>query len=295
MKSNVGLYFSLPVGVGLLLMNYLPAFYAFGLSLTQWNLLEAPHWVGMQNYHTLISSPTFWQTLRQTAFYVVGVVSLELLLSVAMAILLHRTTRGKRFFQVIGFLPYVTPAVAVSLIFAWLYQPEQGLINAILLSTGMLKSLVAWLFTPWTALLAVMSLEIWKSTGYNMLLILGGLQALPPAIEEAATLDGAKGFLKWWHVILPQLAPTLFLVLLMTSIHALQAFDAIYLLTQGGPNRATMVLAYALYETAFQRFEIGEATALGFVLLLLIASLTLVQWKMRRSWVWQEASVVEGA
>ena len=295
MKSKVGLYFILPVGLGLLLMNYLPAFYAFGLSLTQWNLLEPPQWVGVQNYQALIQSPLFWQTLQQTAVYVFGVVGVELLVSLWIAIVLHRTTRGKRFFQVIGFLPYVTPAMAVSVIFAWLYQPEQGFINAILLSLGVLDAPVAWLFTPWTALLAVMSLEIWKSTGYNMLLILGGLQALPSVLEEAAELDGAKGVLKWWYVILPQLAPTIFLVLLMSSIHALQAFDAIYLLTQGGPNRATMVLAYALYETAFQRFEIGEATALGFVLLTLIATLTLIQWRIRRAWVWQEASVVEGA
>ncbi|MFN7310225.1 MAG: carbohydrate ABC transporter permease, partial [Vampirovibrionales bacterium] len=191
---------------------------------------------------------------------------------------------------VLAFLPYVTPAMAASLIFMWIFQPEQGLLNSSLQAVGLLKSPIAWLFTPNTALVAVMSLEVWKATGYNMLLILGALQALPQHIDEAATLDGASGVRKWWWVTLPQLMPTLLLVGMMTTIHALQAFDAIYLLTQGGPNRATTVLAYALYETAFQRFEIGQATALGFIIFTIIAVLTLMQWKLtqRKQATWDK-------
>jgi ABC-type sugar transport system permease subunit len=152
-------------------------------------------------------------------------------------------------------------------------------------AVGVLKSPIAWLFTPHTALMAVISLEVWKATGYNMLLILGALQALPQHLDEAASLDGAAGLRKWWWVTLPQLMPTVLLVAMMTTIHALQAFDAIYLLTQGGPNRATTVLAYALYETAFQRFELGQATALGVIIFTIIAVLTALQWRFspRRS------------
>jgi multiple sugar transport system permease protein len=273
-------FFIVPVVLGLVCLNYIPSFYAFYLSFQHWNLLEAPQWVGLENYHQLLASPAFFQTIRQTAWYVGGVVIFELLFSLVIATALHRITRGKRIFQVLAFLPYVTPAMAASLIFMWIFQPEQGLLNSSLQAVGLLKSPIAWLFTPNTALVAVMSLEVWKATGYNMLLILGALQALPQHIDEAATLDGASGLRKWWWVTLPQLMPTVVLVGMMTTIHALQAFDAIYLLTQGGPNRATTVLAYALYETAFQRFEIGHATALGFIIFLIIAVLTLMQWTL---------------
>jgi ABC-type sugar transport system permease subunit len=273
-------FFIVPVVLGLVCLNYIPSFYAFYLSFQHWNLLEAPQWVGLENYQQLLASPAFFQTIRQTAWYVGGVVIFELLFSLVIATALHRITRGKRIFQVLAFLPYVTPAMAASLIFMWIFQPEQGLLNSSLQAVGLLKSPIAWLFTPNTALVAVMSLEVWKATGYNMLLILGALQALPQHIDEAATLDGASGLRKWWWVTLPQLMPTVVLVGMMTTIHALQAFDAIYLLTQGGPNRATTVLAYALYETAFQRFEIGHATALGFIIFLIIAVLTLMQWTL---------------
>jgi ABC-type sugar transport system permease subunit len=272
--------FILPVVVGLFCLNYIPSFYAFYLSFQQWNLLEAPQWVGLENYQHLLASPAFVQTLRQTAYYVGGIVLVELLCSILIATALHRITRGKRLFQVLAFLPYVTPAMAASLIFMWIFQPEQGLLNSSLQAVGVLKSPIAWLFTPHTALMAVISLEVWKATGYNMLLILGALQALPQHLDEAASLDGASGLRKWWWVTLPQLMPTVLLVAMMTTIHALQAFDAIYLLTQGGPNRATTVLAYALYETAFQRFELGQATALGVVIFTIIAILTGLQWRL---------------
>jgi ABC-type sugar transport system permease subunit len=273
-------FFIVPVVLGLFCLNYIPSFYAFYLSFQHWNLLESPQWVGLENYHQLLASPAFFQTIRQTAWYVGGVVIFELLFSLVIATALHRITKGKRLFQVLAFLPYVTPAMAASLIFMWIFQPEQGLLNSSLQAVGLLKSPIAWLFTPNTALVAVMSLEVWKATGYNMLLILGALQALPQHIDEAAILDGASGLRKWWWVTLPQLMPTVVLVGMMTTIHALQAFDAIYLLTQGGPNRATTVLAYALYETAFQRFEIGQATALGFIIFTIIAILTLMQWRL---------------
>jgi ABC-type sugar transport system permease subunit len=272
--------FVLPVVVGLFCLNYIPSFYAFYLSFQQWNLLEAPQWVGLENYQHLLASPAFVQTIRQTAWYVGGVVIFELLFSLVIATALHRITRGKRLFQVLAFLPYVTPAMAASLIFMWIFQPEQGLLNSSLQAVGVLKSPIAWLFAPHTALMAVISLEVWKATGYNMLLILGALQALPQHLDEAASLDGASGLRKWWWVTLPQLMPTVLLVAMMTTIHALQAFDAIYLLTQGGPNRATTVLAYALYETAFQRFELGQATALGVVIFTIIAVLTALQWRL---------------
>jgi len=272
--------FLAPVVVGLFCLNYIPSFYAFYLSVQEWNLIEPPHPIGLENYRQLLTSPAFVQTLRQTAFYVGGIVLVELLSSILIATALHRLTRGKRLFQVLAFLPYVTPAMAASLIFMWIFQPEQGLLNSTLQALGVLKSPVAWLFTPHTALMAVISLEAWKTTGYNMLLILGALQALPQYLDEAARLDGASGLRKWWWITLPQLMPTVLLVAMMTTIHALQAFDSIYLLTQGGPNRATTVLAYALYESAFQRFELGQATALGVVIFTIIAILTGLQWRL---------------
>jgi len=283
--------FVAPVVVGVAILNYWPAIHALWLSMQSWNLLDAPTFVGLDNYRELLASDSFWMTVKQTSIYVIGVVLLEIVLALTIAMSLYKVTRGKKVFQILSFLPYVTPALAVSLIFAWLYHPEQGLINAVLLKTSLMSTPLAWLYTPWSALVAVMSLEVWKATGYNMLLLLGALQAIPKNLDEAAMLDGAQGFKKAWLVTLPQIAPTLFLVGLMTIIHALQAFDAIYLLTQGGPNRATTVLAFALYEAAFQRFELGQATAIGYIMFSVIAVLTLIQWYARKHWVWQEEGV----
>jgi multiple sugar transport system permease protein len=286
-----GLLLLLPVVLGLVLLNYWPAFHAFFLSLHEWDMLNTPVWVGGQNYQTLLASEEFWKSLQQTALFVAGVVACETVLALAVALALHHITRGKKIFQILAFMPYITPAMAISVIFAWLYHPEQGVLNAVLLQLHALPAPVAWLFNPTTALLAVMSLEIWKATGYNMLLLLGGLQAIPASIQEAAELDGATGVRRLWQITLPQLAPTLFLVVLMTLIHALQTFDTVYLLTQGGPNRATAVLAFSLYETAFQRFEIGQATALGYVMFIIIGGISALQWWGRKRWVWQEESL----
>lgn len=277
-----------PALAGLLVFTYGPTLASFALSFYQWDLLGPPQWVGLANYQRLLGDPLFWQVVRNTTWFVVAVTSLQLVLGLAIALALHRVVRGQRWLRLAYFLPYVTPMVAVALVFGWLYNGDQGILNQVLLRLGLIAQPVAWLHQVETALGAVVALDVWKTLGYTVVLLLAGLLTVPPELEEAARLDGAQGWSLLWRVTLPLLSPTLFLVSLLTLIHAMQAFDAVYLLTQGGPQQATTVVVYALYQYAFQFYKVGQASALAYLLFAVILLLTLLQWGLRKHWVLYE-------
>ena len=253
-----------PALVGFLGFNYLPTVASFALSFFHWNLLDVPRFLGAQNYETLLQSTSFWQACSSTLQFVSLSSGLELGLAILLALLVHQQTQGKAFFKACYFLPYVTPMVAVSLVFGWLYHPDGGLLNQVLLGLGVIQHPVAWLANPQTAMLAVVSLEVWKTVGYNFLLIMATLESLPAEWIEAATLEGASVWQKSTQILLPNLIPTITTVGLLTLIHTLQAFDAVYLLTQGGPQNATAVLVYWIYKNALQFFKVGEASAMAY-------------------------------
>jgi multiple sugar transport system permease protein len=194
-------------------------------------------------------------------------------------------------FSTLLFLPYVTPMVAVALVFGWFYAPEGGWLNQLAETVGLIKEPVAWLYTPKTALPSVVVVEVWKMLGYNTLLLLAGLQAIPLSVLEAASLDGANALKQTAAIVLPLLSPTLFFVATLTVIHALQAFDSVYLLTQGGPEHASAVIVYWVYKQAFEWFQVGPASAMAYLLFATIAVLTLVQWQARKHWVFNEDGI----
>jgi multiple sugar transport system permease protein len=270
--------FFAPALLGFLAFNYLPTLASFGFSFFHWNLLDVPQFLGTQNYERLLQTPSFWQACVSTLQFISLSSVLTVGLAVLLALLVHQQTQGKAFFKACYFLPYITPMVAVSLVFGWLYHPDGGLLNQVLLGVGLIDHPVAWLAHPQTAMLAVVSLEVWKTVGYNFLLITATLESLPVDWIEAATLEGASIWQKSMHILLPNLLPTVITVSLLTVIHTLQAFDAVYLLTQGGPQNATAVLVYWIYKNALQYFKVGEASAMAYCLCVFIVGVSLLKW-----------------
>jgi multiple sugar transport system permease protein len=286
--NNGYLAFVLPCFLGLLVFTYLPSLVSFFLSGARWDLLGPFQWVGWQNYESLLKDPGFWQMLGNTLTFVVASTVLELSLALSLSWLLFRTTRGQHALSLMLFIPYVTPMIAVSLVFGWLFEPKAGGLNALLMALGLLSQPKAWLQDPQTALWAIIALQVWKSVGFKILLLVAGLESIPKAHWEAAQLDGASPWKQWRYVALPALGPTLFFLVMTGLIQGLQAFDAVYLLTQGGPNNQTNVIVYALFKQAFEFFNVGPASAMAVLLFLVIMGLTALQWWGRKHWVWSE-------
>lgn len=272
-----------PTLIGLAVFNLLPSLTSLGLSMTEWNLLGTPAWVGGDNYRHLLADSRFLTALTNTLVYVVASVVLQVSLALAIAVGLNRTGPWQGLLRTTYYLPVVCSLVAVSIVWSWVFDPASGPLNALLRALGL--SPVAWLSDPTWAMPAVIAIGVWKSLGTDVVLVLAGLQAVSPSLLEAAAIDGAGSWRRFWSVTLPLITPTLFLVAVLTTINACQAFDSIYLLTRGGPGTSTLTLAYWLYESAFQYFNIGRATALAAVLAGVIAVLVGGQWALRRRWV----------
>lgn len=276
-----------PCVLGLLVFTYIPVLGSLALSFCRWNLLGAPVWVGPTNYLNLLQDPVFWKTMTTTGTFVLASVVLEVSLALGLALLLNQTLRGIGLFRMLYFLPVVSPMVSVALVWGWLLDPQYGGITALVMALGGPR--IAWLFDPAWALWAVVMIRVWKDVGYPMLILLAGLQAIPQDLYESARIDGAS----WWHqlttVTLPMLSPTLFFVLTVSMIQSFQSFDVVYLLTEGGPAQSTQLLVYSLFKHAFQFYKVGPASAMAYVLFLIILSLTALQWHLRKRWVLYES------
>lgn len=288
-RSEVGwaLLMLLPSLLGVGIFTLIPVFISFGLSFSQWNLLSPPKWVGLNNYTALLAEPLFWKVLSNTFIYAFCVVLLEVPLALALAIALHQQGWVVKLFRTIFFLPVVTSMIAIALVWNWIYDPQYGLLNAVLHFFGIAP--IAWLFSTQWALPALIAMGVWKNVGYSMVIFLAGLQNIPDDLYEAAALDGANRWQQFLNVTLPMISPTLFFVMTMSTITAFQVFDAVYMMTQGGPENSTQVAVYWLYQNAFEFFQIGRASAMAYVLFGIILTLTLIQWSLRKKWVAHES------
>jgi multiple sugar transport system permease protein len=280
--------FLLPCFLGLLVFTYLPIFASFGLSFTYWNLLGTPAWVGLENYREVLNDPLFWKAFGNTWVFVIASGVVEVVLGLLLAVLLNQLVRGQAFFRTAYFLPFITPMVSIALVWGWLYDPQFGVLNWLLQSARLIGEPIAWLYDTRTALLSVILLKIWKNVGYNMIIFMAGLQGIPQDVYESAHLDGASSVQTFWRITLPMMTPTLFFVLMITVISAFQIFDPIYLLTQGGPEHSTDVLVYWMFKNAFEYYKVGPASAIAYILFLIILVLTFLQWQLRKRWVLHE-------
>ena len=260
---------------------FIPIAAAAVVSLQDRGLFDDGSWVGLRNYLDLAGDSLFWQSLGNTVVYAVGTVPLSMALGLLLALALNRPLPARGLLRSACFLPVVIPGVIVALDWSWMLDTVQGVVNGLLLKVHLPP--VPWTSSPSWAMPSLVLATVWVRAGFCMLIYLAGLQAIPASLHEAAAIDGAGGLRRLLHVTLPLLAPTSFLLLVVSVIFAFQVFDLIYVMTGGGPGFSTTVLVQYIYRAAFLRFQMGYASAAGVVLFLLMLGFTVVQWRLSRT------------
>lgn len=269
--------FLLPALVILLAFHFLPIFYAFFVSLRDWDMIspEKP-FVGAANYVGLWSDRDFVLALRNTVTYVVASVPLGIALGLGVALLLNQRLRGIGFFRTAFFVPYVTAVVPAAIVWRWIFHPDQfGYLNYLLTLLGQAPR--TWILDPDLAMATVITVAIWGRLGYDVVVYLAGLQNISPDYYEAAQIDGAGPWQTFWRITLPLLSPTTYFLLIISGIGAFKVFVLPLVLTQGGPLKRTTTIVMKLFTDGFQRFEMGYAAAIAFTLFGIIFILTLIQ------------------
>lgn len=275
--------FLLPTLVGLLLGTLGPVLAAFGISFTDWDVLTSPRFIELENYKRLIADPTFSQALKNTLYYVGGMVPISTILSLFFALMMNQKLRGITLYRTAYFMPVVSSTVAVALVWSWIYAVDFGLLNYLLRQVGI--SPVGWLSSTTWAMPAVIIMSIWGNLGVGIVIFLAGLQSISASYYEAAEVDGANRWQQFKNITLPLITPSLFFYFIITMIDAFQAFESIYIMTRGGPVNSTTTMVYYIYRNAFRNFKMGYASAQAIVLFLVIMALTLIYWKLQERWV----------
>ncbi len=276
-----GWWFVAPALILIVVFFVGPVIAAVGLSFTDFDLYAladpaAARWVGLRNYVRVLHEPLFWLALRNTLYFALVGGPLTVAVSLGAALLVNaRALRWKAGARAVFFAPFVTTLVAVAIVWKYLYHPRYGLLNWLLGHVGVHP--IDWLGDPHWAMPAIILMATWKNFGYNMLIFIAGLQNIPRELHEAAALDGATLFQRFRHVTIPMLAPTMFFVVIVTMIGYLQLFTEPYVMTQGGPLRATTSLVLYMYEEGFRWWRLGVAAAIAFLLFLIIIIFTVVQ------------------
>ncbi|MEU0553022.1 sugar ABC transporter permease [Dactylosporangium sp. NPDC006015] len=238
-------------------------------------VLPGRSFAGLANF-TDVLGRQFWPTLRNTLVFTAGATVAPVVIGMALALALNTRLKGRAVLRGLFLLPWVIPGVVVSFVWLWIFNANYGLLNGLLTSMHLIDEPIVWLGSPGTAMAAVIVAKTWASFPWIMVMLLAGLQTVPEALYEAAALDGAGSVNRFWHVTLPHLRGVLGIVVLLEVIWNLQHFDMIYVLTHGGPAGSTTTFAVAVYDTAFKAFDLGQASALGALWLVLILGLTIV-------------------
>jgi len=280
-QAVVGYLFVLPDLLGLLIFMVGPMVLALLISLSDWQLVGEPQFVGLRNYEIIFRDPKFGASLGRTILYTIGFVPVVYTLSLGMAVLLTRRSRGNTFFRTVYFMPVAMSLVIAGVIWRFMFDPSNGLINILLGAAGL--STFQWTGHMQSAMVSVLIVSVWKSAGYFMIILLAGIQDIPSDYIEAAQIDGANRWQVFRHIIMPLLKPTSFFVLVILSIGSLQAFDQIYVMTGGGPAYATYTTLMYVYEKAFREWNFGYAGAMSVALFAMIFVLTVVQVQYFRS------------
>jgi multiple sugar transport system permease protein len=274
--------FMLPVILGLLLFYLGPMIASLYFSFTDYNMLSAAEWVGLENYRDLMDDDLFWKSLRVTAIYSAISVPLVLVLALILALLLNQKLPGTTFFRTVYYLPTVMSGVAVATLWKWIFNTDYGILNLLLDKIGIRGP--AWLTDESWALSALILTSTW-TVGGSMLIFLAGLQSIPNDLYEAASIDGAGAWNKFRNITVPLISHVTFFNLVLGIIGALQVFTEAFVLTRGGPNNSTMLLSVLLYRNAFEFLKMGYASALAWVMFLIVLALTLVVFRSAPMWV----------
>ena len=281
-ETLVAYLFLLPSLVVFAAFVFFPLVFSIYTSFTRWNLPYQPSFIGLENFRYIftdtIGAPEFLGSIRNSFYYAVGV-PLNIMISLCIALLLNQRLRGVSIFRTAYFLPTITSTAAISVVWLWIYHPaDYGLFNSILLKLNL--SPLRWLRDPHLAMPSLILMGIWHGMGYNIIIFLAGLQSIPTSLYEAAEIDGAGGWARFWKVTLPLLSPTTFYILVIGIINSLKTFTQMHVMTEGGPLGATTTITYYLYQQAFESFTMGRASAVACVLLAMLFIFTLIQFKV---------------
>lgn len=272
----------MPAIIGTFIFIIIPVICSFSLSFTKWDLLNPIQFVGFKNYSELFHQALFWKILLNTIVFALSTSVFGVIIPLILAYVLNNKIRGSEFYKSAYFLPFITPMVVIGIIWSWIFDPNIGLLNQVL------NIHINWLYDTKFAMPALIMVSVWKLIGYNMIIFLSSLSAISQSLFEAAKIDGANSFQIFKNITIPMLSPTIFFVVIITAISSFQVFDLIYLMTQGGPFDSTNVLVYSIYKEAFEYFNVGRASAIAYVLFVIILVLTLIQWNLRKKLVYLE-------
>jgi multiple sugar transport system permease protein len=277
--------FLLPTLLGFVVFVAGPLLAAILLSLFDYDLLSPPRFAGLDNFAQALGDARLLAVYRNTLVYVVAWTALDLILALALALAINRAMQPafRYFFRTAYFFPVMTSTASVAIIWSFLYNTDLGIINYYVSQLGLPK--IPWLTSSQWAIWSIVLMQLWKSVGFNMILLLAGLQNIPRQLYEAAAIDGAGAGTIFWRITLPLLSPTMFFALVITVINGFQVFDAPFILTQGGPGDASRTVVMYIYENGFRFFKMGYASTVALSLFLVILALTGIQFLMSRTWV----------
>lgn len=289
-KNKDGLYallFILPALLPLLIFWVWPILRSFEISFTDWDYMSPQYnFIGIENYLSLLKDEQFYKVLNNTLVFTIGSTLPSIVLGLLLALALNRNMKGVNFYRAVLFSPWITPMVAVSIVWSWVFEPRVGLGNYLLSIFGFGK--IGWTHSSSTAMFSVLLVTNWKSIGWTMVFYMDALNKIPKSLKEAAIIDGITFWPNLTKLILPLVSPTTFFLFMTSIISSLQAYDQIQVLTQGGPAGATRTLLYYYYQEAFQSFNVGKATAVAMILLIITVLLSWIQSLVSRKWVYYQ-------
>lgn len=288
MRKNNGKWaflFLAPQLVGLIAFSLIPLGTAFSLSFMRWDGFGERTFIGIQNYIEQLASSDFWTATYNTILYTILTVPVGLLLALLLAIALNKI-KGKEVYRLFFFMPVVTSSVSISVMWMWILNGDIGILNQVLGMIGINGP--NWLTNTNLVMISIAILSIWWQLGYNMVIFLAGLQSISKSYYEAAEIDGASKIQQFFKITLPMLSPTTFFLTIMSIISSFQVFDQAFVLTRGGPGKASYTLVYHIYQNAFVNFRFGMSSAAAMILFVAILIMTLIQFSLQKRWVYYE-------
>ena len=280
-----GLLFASPFILGVLIFWLGPMLYSIFLVTQDWNLIRAPKFIGFGNFERMFRDPLVIQSLKVTAYFTFVGVPLQLLTAFSLALLLNRPIRAQGIYRTIYYLPAITPAVASAVVWVQILNPEAGVLNEVLGVFGVAP--VKWLFDPIAVIPAFILMSLWF-VGPQMIIFLAGLQGVPKELIEAAEIDGASTWQRFWNITVPMVSPIIFFNLVVGIIGTFQVFTQTYVMTRGGPQDQTRFMALYIYQNGFEYFRMGYAALLSWVIFVIVLFFTIIQFRLATNWVFYE-------
>ena len=283
-NTAVVLLFVLPALIPLIIFWLYPIGRSIWLSFTDWDFMTPDYsFIGLKNYRSLLKDSRFYAALWNTVVFTAGKLIPTIAGGLGLALLLRKSFKGSGIFKFVLFSPWITPTVAISIVWTWIFREDGGIANAVLNLFGL--PALKWINSSDTAMLSVIIVTVWKSLGYAMIFYLSALEKVPHEFYEASSLDGAKKVRQFFDMTLPSISPTTFFLMIITMVNSLQAYDQIQILTQGGPSGSTRTLLYMYYQLGFEEFKMGQATSVAVIMIIITVLLSLAQFVGSKRWV----------